>query len=1417
MTPRWHILQFWASVLVFLVVFGTEVRGVRHDDLYQFGDQVGDLELHKGDNSYANVTFTTPINLFGETYNTVYVSTNGLVTFLTPLESFINVQFPLNIPAIAPLYANADTSRKGSVYYRESDAEEDLMKSLTTLRRLFPNLSHDYQPVGVFIVTWNDIGMFGDLTNERGNTFQLAITTDGQTTFVEFLYPDGGIEWIQAPNTDESLPSVRAQAGIVSPSGKLFTLKGSGSHQVIYLDKWTNAGNPGQFVYKIGNVDEDGSGIVEQPNIYEPEQGDSQAKSCSEGYSGCHSNAQCSDSPSGVCCTCRQTYIGNGISCLKEDVSIRVTGRLSLNVNGIRLEGLLFEGYIVVKDGRVYAAVDGLPPSLGPAMQFLKPLESIPGWLFAVTSDDNVKNGFQLTGGVLNQTASVTYSPQHVIRIRQVYQGADAFDQIRVDVDVSGRMPEYSLDLGLKHPEYEEIYTKTGPGEYRSTNTHKYQLNSGETKDVEVDQTIQFKENCHSEQETTPQRIVSNRNYITYKEPILRIAGFHRLGGGPVLQDPCIEGKAQCVANSSCLVDGDSFKCVCNNGFQSEYYGEELGCIDINECQERTNNCHEDAICINEIGSYSCNCNSGFTGDGIQCQSAKEDGGGQYQIPGSQPSHMDCQDFSDPGTCVCDQGFEIQSENNDFGIACVDIDECSRASQICSTYAECINFEGGFECRCHEGFRGDGQECEPAGCDTINCPAGSVCEESSGSPQCVCPPGFVGSPPSCQPYRNYDPPEPPPRPYEPRATPEPNTDHCTTDSDCPQFARCAAGLYLGVFTCVCEDGSSPSSTGRCPVRSSPVRTSDPSSADTIFRTCFEQKCWCPPGYIENDNICVKDDREDPVLPLLYIPPIEPEVPVESPELPDPTTPPVEEEDPTSCRVVNNCHHHASCIPMESYNDGYRCMCNPGYDGDGFTCTETDLSCSETNICHTNAVCMPDGDQSTKNVCICSEGFVGDGYNCFPSGQCSDDTDCGDYGVCEYNDEKESYECGCRKGYQFDVDGRTCIPEKQPVLCSDCDPNASCVQREGVNVCQCNDGYRGDGISCVEYNPGCDILHNCHDDAQCIYTPEHEGYRCKCNEGFEGNGLVCELIITCYYEPSMCNENARCVQMDNKFTCKCNENFFGNGTVCKAAADQKEEFLLLTKGGAVMRIPFTQDSPGFPINIEESQVAVGITTDCVEGKVYWSDLSRNTIRRAKYDGSEAEEFLKTSGQAEGLAMDWIQRQIYWTDSAKKTISTANLDTREVKVIIDKNLVNPRGVAVHPYRRKLYWSDWNRKGPKIEESDLDGSQRRVIVSGNNVKLPNALTIDWDRDELCWSNAGTKTIDCMYLHTGLPQTVVNNANYPFGVAVSADRYYWTDWTSSKIMSAPKGRGSPITSIDIPLGNDKPFGLAAVAPCPR
>ena len=79
------------------------------------------------------------------------------------------------------------------------------------------------------------------------------------------------------------------------------------------------------------------------------------------------------------------------------------------------------------------------------------------------------------------------------------------------------------------------------------------------------------------------------------------------------------------------------------------------------------------------------------------------------------------------------------------------------------------------------------------------------------------------------------------------------------------------------------------------------------------------------------------------------------------------------------------------------------------------------------------------------------------------------------------------------------------------------------------------------------------------------------------------------------------------------------------------------------------------------------------------------------------------------QEQIFLVDWVARNIYWADSGKQTIEVANMETKGKKVLIDEQIKNPRGIAVHPSTSRLFWTDWDRSYPRIETSNLDGSNR------------------------------------------------------------------------------------------------------------
>ena len=86
------------------------------------------------------------------------------------------------------------------------------------------------------MATWLECG-YHDKKSDKVNSFQVAIFSNGTESFAEFMYPVNGIQWIQGTGSETGLPDARAQAGFIAEDGRYFTLKGSGSNQVQYLEK----------------------------------------------------------------------------------------------------------------------------------------------------------------------------------------------------------------------------------------------------------------------------------------------------------------------------------------------------------------------------------------------------------------------------------------------------------------------------------------------------------------------------------------------------------------------------------------------------------------------------------------------------------------------------------------------------------------------------------------------------------------------------------------------------------------------------------------------------------------------------------------------------------------------------------------------------------------------------------------------------------------------------------------------------------------------------------------------------------------------------------------------------------------------------------------------------------------------------
>lgn len=162
------------------------------------------------------------------------------------------------------------------------------------------------------------------------------------------------------------------------------------------MNQLSNVGIPGAWLFRIGHLHVEDS--IEEPDHVRSSVSETSApKTCANGGKlKCHISAVCTDTANGFCCNCKNGFYGNGYSCIKNDVPLRVTGKVTGSIGDAQLNAQL-QSYVVLSDGRSYTAISPLDRDVGYKSQLLFTLGSVIGWLFAKPiANDNAPNGYQV-------------------------------------------------------------------------------------------------------------------------------------------------------------------------------------------------------------------------------------------------------------------------------------------------------------------------------------------------------------------------------------------------------------------------------------------------------------------------------------------------------------------------------------------------------------------------------------------------------------------------------------------------------------------------------------------------------------------------------------------------------------------------------------------------------------------------------------------------------------------------------------------------------------------------------------------------------------------------------------------------------------------------------------------------------------
>lgn len=264
----------------------------------------------------------------------------------------------------------------------------------------------------------------------------------------------------------------------------------------------------------------------------------------------------------------------------------------------------------------------------------------------------------------------------------------------------------------------------------------------------------------------------------------------------------------------------------------------------------------------------------------------------------------------------------------------------------------------------------------------------------------------------------------------------------------------------------------------------------------------------------------------------------------------------------------------------------------------------------------------------------------------------------------------------------------------------------------------------------------------------------------------------------------------CLPRPSGFSCACPTGIQlkGDGKTCDPSP---ETYLLFSSRGSIRRISLdTDDHTDVHVPVPGLNNVISLDYDSVDGKVYYTDVFLDVIRRADLNGSNMETVighgLKTT---DGLAVDWVARNLYWTDTGRNTIEASRLDGSCRKVLINNSLDEPRAIAVFPRKGYLFWTDWGHIA-KIERANLDGSERKVLINAD-LGWPNGLTLDYDTRRIYWVDAHLDRIESADLNGKLRQVLVSHVSHPFALTQQDRWIYWTDWQTKSIQRVDKYSG--------------------------
>ncbi|KAL6460893.1 hypothetical protein MHYP_G00308590 [Metynnis hypsauchen] len=128
---------------------------------YPYGAGIGDtVNGQIDDGSSSAISLLRPFVFFGRAYSTIYVNTNGHLTFDQPWYSYTPYQFPAHggRGLIAPFWTDLDNRNNGVISYKQYSSGSVLTQATQNINQYFPQLQ--FTATSVLVATWDRVAYY---------------------------------------------------------------------------------------------------------------------------------------------------------------------------------------------------------------------------------------------------------------------------------------------------------------------------------------------------------------------------------------------------------------------------------------------------------------------------------------------------------------------------------------------------------------------------------------------------------------------------------------------------------------------------------------------------------------------------------------------------------------------------------------------------------------------------------------------------------------------------------------------------------------------------------------------------------------------------------------------------------------------------------------------------------------------------------------------------------------------------------------------------------------------------------------------------------------------------------------------------------------------------------------------------------